>query len=111
MPLVMRSFSAYRRSLRPGRRRCRGLLHERMPATLGARRCSARSIGLHTKVQGAETVLAGELPEQAALYGVLALSRTSAWSCSKSAARAAEARQAQVDERMLARRLSDRDTE
>ena len=26
MPLVMRSFSAYRRSLRPGRRRCRWLL-------------------------------------------------------------------------------------
>lgn len=29
MPLVMRSFSAYRRSLRPGRRRCRWLLRER----------------------------------------------------------------------------------
>src|SRR6185312_2443715 len=29
MPLVMRSFSAYRRSLRPDRRRCRWLLRER----------------------------------------------------------------------------------
>jgi hypothetical protein len=29
MPLVIRSFSAYRRSLRPGRRRCRWLLRER----------------------------------------------------------------------------------
>jgi len=27
--------------------------------------------GLHATVQGGETVLAGELPDQAALYGVL----------------------------------------
>ena len=38
MPLVMRSFSAYRRSLRPGRRRCRWLLRERLGSTPPASR-------------------------------------------------------------------------
>ena len=57
--------------------RVRGLLSE---ALLGARP------SLHAQADGAETVLAGGLPDQAALYGVLTRSRRSAANCSKSVA-------------------------
>ena len=55
MPLVMRSFSAYRRSLRPGRRRCRWLLRERpggaLPPAGRMPRCPTQTPGPFGKNQ------------------------------------------------------------
>jgi hypothetical protein len=55
MPLVMRSFSAYRRSLRPGRRRCRWLLRERpggaLPPASRMPRCPRQTPGPFGKNQ------------------------------------------------------------